>query len=94
MWLRRFVGALDIHQDATVVHYASQSAIHLVNKQGNHGRTKHIAIRFHYIWEDVHEGMVTLKKKSTSENPADMLTKPNFVIMFKHFLDLINVQKK
>ena len=36
-------------------------------------------------------GEIVVKKVHTSENPADMLTKPLPVAKFKHFLNLAGV---
>ena len=56
-----------------------------------HARTKHIDIRFYKIRELIVTGDIVLKKVHTSENAADMLTKPITIAKFKHCLDLINV---
>jgi hypothetical protein len=69
----------------------SQSAIYLAMNQVYHVRTKHIDIRFHKIRELIVTGDIVLKKVHTSENAADMLTKPVTTAKFKHCLDLINV---
>ena len=58
-----------------------------------HVRTKHIDVRFHKIRELVAIGELLLEKIHTSENAADMLTKPITVDKFKHCLDLTNVSR-
>ena len=58
-----------------------------------HARTKHIDVRFHKIRELVATSELLLEKIRTSENTADMLTKPATADKFKHCLDLINVSK-
>lgn len=40
-----------------------------------HGRTKHIDIRHHFVRELLESGQIQLKYVSTSEMPADVLTK-------------------
>lgn len=47
---------MSICQDTTVVYCDCQSAMHLVKNQGNHGKTKPVNIRFHFVRE------VTMKK--------------------------------
>ena len=54
-------------------------------------RTKHIDVRNHKIRELVASGELLLEKVHTSENAADMLTKPIPAVKFKHCLDLINI---
>ena len=56
-------------------------------------RTKHIDVRFHKIRELVATGELLLEKIHTSENAADMLTKPITIEKFKHCLDVTNVSR-
>ena len=73
------------------MHCDSESAIHFAKNQVYHARTKHIDVRFHKIRELVSSGELLLEKVHTSENAADMLTKPVTTDKFKHCLNLINV---
>jgi hypothetical protein len=50
-------------------------------------------VRFHKIRELVAKGELLLEKIHTSENVADMLTKPITTDKFKHCLDLTNVSR-
>jgi hypothetical protein len=58
-----------------------------------HAKTKHIDVRFHKIRELVATDELLLEKIYTSENAADMLTKPITSDKFKHCLDLTNVSR-
>ena len=40
-----------------------------------HKRTKHINIKYHYIWEKIAEGILRVNKVNTKDNLADILTK-------------------
>ena len=40
-----------------------------------HAHTKHIDVRYHFIREVLEDGLVTLIKVDTLQNPADALTK-------------------
>ena len=51
-----------------------------------HERTKHIDVRYHFIRDVIEEGEIVVVKIPTTDNPADMLTKPVLVIKFKHCL--------
>jgi hypothetical protein len=73
------------------MHCDSESAIYLAKNQVYHPRTKHINVRFHKIRELIVTGDIVLEKVHTSENAADMLTKPITTTKFKHCLDLVNV---
>jgi hypothetical protein len=93
LWLTGLVKELGIQQGGVSLHCDSQSAIYLAKNQVYHARTKHIDVRFHKIRELVATGELLLEKIHTSENAADMLTKPITADKFKHCLDLINVSR-
>lgn len=60
---------------ATELFCDSQSAIALSQNPVYHARTKHIAIKYHYIRELVANKEIALKYVSTTDNTADVLTK-------------------
>ena len=53
----------------------NQSAQNLVSNPVLHQRSKHIDIHFHYTREKAQEGALTINHISSSENPADLMTK-------------------
>ena len=69
----------------------SQSAIHLTKNDAYHSKTKRISVKYHYVIDTVATGEIVVKKIHTSENPADMLTKPLPISKFKHCLDLVSI---
>ena len=52
------------------------NAINIFKNLIMHSRTKHIAIRYHFLKEKVVEGEVKLEFVPTSEQVADIFTKP------------------
>ena len=76
LWLAGLVKELGIQQGGVQLHCDSQSAMFLAKNQVYHVRTKHIDVRFHKIEEVVSSSELLLEKIQTSENAADMLTKP------------------
>jgi len=67
------------------------SAIYLVKNQVYHARTKHINIRFHFIWEIFDDSDIELQKIHTKEYPADMLTKVVSGVNFAHVKELFHI---
>ena len=53
----------------------NQSAIHLCKNSTFHSRSKHIDVRYHWIWEILDSKLLTLENVHTSDNGTDMLTK-------------------
>uniref|UniRef100_A0A2N9GSE2 CCHC-type domain-containing protein n=1 Tax=Fagus sylvatica TaxID=28930 RepID=A0A2N9GSE2_FAGSY len=76
LWLKGLVKELGLNQGGVQKYCDSQSAIYLAKNQVYHARTKHIDVRFHKIRELIVTGDIVLEKVHTSENAADMLTKP------------------
>ena len=93
LWLTGLVRELGVEQGGVRLHCDSQSAIYLANNQVYHARTKHIDVRFHKIRELLVAKSIVLLKVHTSENAADMLTKPVTSDKFKHCLDLLHVTR-
>uniref|UniRef100_A0A2N9GFK1 CCHC-type domain-containing protein n=1 Tax=Fagus sylvatica TaxID=28930 RepID=A0A2N9GFK1_FAGSY len=91
LWLKGLVKELSLNQGGVQMHCDSQSVIYLAENQVYHAKTKHIDVRFHKIRELIVTGDIVLEKVHTSENAADMLTKPVTTAKFKHCLDLVNV---
>ena len=56
-----------------------------------HERSKHIVVKYNFIRETVSKGIVVVRKVATTDNPADMMTKPVPLHKFKHCLDLIGI---
>jgi hypothetical protein len=82
---------LGLQQNVTTVFCDRQSEIQFTKNQIYHERTKHIDVRYYFLWEVVTQGNITVKKIATTKNPADMLINPILVLKFKHCLDLIGV---
>ena len=60
----------------TTVFTDSQSAKTLAENPIFHAKTKHIEVKYHFIWEKFQEGKFILKHISTAKMIADVLTKP------------------
>ena len=75
LWLRRLLAELGLEQQPTIILVDNQSTIALTKHKMVKPRTKHIALRYHWIKEQVAEGAVCVKYISTVDNVADFLTK-------------------
>ena len=91
IWLKGLVSDLGLKQGDTIVFCDSQNAIHLTKNQMYYERTKHIDVRFHFILDNVSQGIIAVIKVATVDNPTDMMTKLVPLNKFKHCLDLIGV---
>ena len=71
----------------------NKSAIELVKNATFHSRTKHIAIRYHYIREAYNDGTIILSHRGTDDMPADIFTKPLVRIKLNKFSQLVGLSQ-
>ena len=60
----------------TVLKCDNKSSIKLAHKQIYHARTKHIEIQHHFVREKIQSNEIDLIYCNTTNNVADMFTKP------------------
>jgi hypothetical protein len=59
-----------------------------------HDKSKHIKIRYHYIRDMVHKGVVKLHYVATDEHITNVLTKLLSRVKFEYFRDKLGVVQK
>jgi hypothetical protein len=75
-WIRDLLNELGFARKwPTPILVDNQSAIVLSKQPLFHSRTKHIQLAFHYVRQKQARGVISVEKVSTSEQPADFLTK-------------------
>ena len=77
MYIRHVLNALGFsHRLAsTMLLVDIFAAIAIASKPGVNGKTKHIALRYHFIRQLIAEGIIDVVKVGTADNVADVLTK-------------------
>ena len=70
----------------------NSSTIKLSRNPVLHGRTKHIDVRFHFLRDLVREGAVDLIHCGTTEQVADIMTKPLKLETFCKLRDMLGLQ--
>jgi hypothetical protein len=77
VWLRNFLKELKISINRrTLLHVDNQEAMRLAINPSTHPLTKHIDIKHHLIRELIEGGTVELEYVVTTEQQADIFTKP------------------
>ena len=66
---------LGILVEVPTLHCDSQSAIMLSKNPMFHAKTKHIDVKYHFIWDVLEDKHMELVKVHIDENPTNLLTK-------------------
>lgn len=94
IWLRSLLTDL-VHPDfanhAVRLYSDNKGAMDLARNNAFHARTKHIAIRYHFIREAVEKGEVDLGYRRTEDMPADIFTKPLAHARLEHLRGLFGL---
>ena len=92
IWLRRILKHLGLEEkEATKILCDNNSTIQLSKNPVLHGRSKHIAVRFHFLRDLVNEQVVQLKYCNTNEQVADVMTKAVKLDQFEKFRRMLGV---
>jgi hypothetical protein len=76
IWLRNLLHDMKVPQhEATEIRVDNKSAIELAKNPGNHERTKHIDVRFHFIREHIKDETIRVVHVQSTDQAADILTK-------------------
>jgi len=75
-WTVSLLQQLDFEVDLPIDIYCDSLGAHAIAANSvYHKRTKHIAIRYHYICDVISHGTINIEAISTKSNIADILTK-------------------
>ena len=69
-------GLFDLELDTTVILCDNQSCIKMTEYPVFHDKSKHIEMRYFYIWDMVHKGAIKIQYISIDEQVSDLLKKP------------------
>jgi hypothetical protein len=79
--------------EPTIIHCDNQSRINISKNHVFHDRSKHIEMRYHYVWDMVQKKILNIQCVPTAEQTVDILTKPLSLTKFVYFRDKVGVAK-
>jgi hypothetical protein len=84
-WLYDLLMELELYKDTNpiIIYTDSQSAAAIANNDVCHGRTKHIATRYHWIRDEIKKNLFKLQYINTTEQIADIHTKALNRVVFE-----------
>jgi hypothetical protein len=92
IWLRNLIEEIaGKGMDSVTLKIDNISAINLAKNPISHGRSKHIEMRYHYLREQVNNGLLKLEHCRSEVQLADILTKSVQNEVFKRLRDLMGV---
>lgn len=94
IWLHLLLTELDAHllfKKPTPIYADNQGAIALAKNPEFHARTKHIAVRHHFIRQEIDAGTCEFHYVRTTEQAADGFTKPLGKIAFRRFVNQLGM---
>jgi hypothetical protein len=95
IWLRKLLEELGFEQrDPTDLLGDNQGSIALAKNPGDHPRTKHIALRYHFIRFAIANGNIDLDYVPTSEMAADGLTKGLTGAKHEQFVRMLGMEPR
>jgi hypothetical protein len=78
IWIKNFLedlGVVPSVQDPIEIFCDNEGAVALTKEPKDHGKSRHIDRKYHFVRHKVAEGKVIVKRVSSEENPADPFTK-------------------
>lgn len=91
LWMKQMLEDYGLPQDILNLYCDNTSAINISKNPVQHSRTKHIDIRHHFICDLVDEGIVSLEYLNTTNQKADLFTKPLNYLRFNYLRKLVGV---
>ncbi|GKA87768.1 hypothetical protein Tco_0809532 [Tanacetum coccineum] len=92
LWMRTQLIDYGFHFDKIPMYCDSKAAIAISCNPVQHSRTKHIAVRYHFIKEQVENGIVELFFVRTEYQLADLFTKALLEERFKYLIRRIGMR--
>nr|GEU35229.1 copia protein [Tanacetum cinerariifolium] len=92
LWMRTQLTNYGYHFDKIPIYYDTKSAIAISCNPVQHSKTKHIAVRYHFIKEHVEKGTIELYFVKTDYQLADIFTKALLVDTFNYLVRLLRMR--
>ena len=92
IWMQTWLDEVEIaYTTPGIIKGDSRGAIALAKTTKDHGKVKHIDIRHHYLRELVKSNLIAFEQISSSDNIADVFTKPLARDHHHRFLEALNI---
>ncbi|KAL4583270.1 hypothetical protein LXL04_007838 [Taraxacum kok-saghyz] len=86
LWIQSQLRDYGVNMKKIPIYCDSESAIRICHNPVQHSKTKHIALRYHFIKDHIEEGNIEIHFVKTTEQLADIFTKALAEIPFMNIL--------
>jgi hypothetical protein len=77
LWMKQTLTDIQVEYDEPIPIYCDNTSTISISKNPvMHSKTKHIPIKYHFLWEQVAEKNIRVEYVGTKEQVADIFTKP------------------
>jgi hypothetical protein len=77
LWMKQTLKYIQVDYDEPIpIYHDNKSAISISRNPVMHSKTKHIPIKYHFLWEQVAEKNIRVEYVGTKEQLKDIFTKP------------------
>ena len=84
LWITYFLDELQIPYETPTIFTDSKSAMEWSKNACHHQRTKHVALKYFFVRDEVTSRRVKVAYISTKDNVADLLTKNTTIGVYKY----------
>ena len=92
VWIKKLFAELDIEEDKPIMIFEDNQSAICIAKHQQHGRTKHVDIKYHYTRDQVAANVIELKHCPSKEMIADALTKPLPTSQFRRLCSMMGLK--
>ena len=96
IWLKRLLAELLSQKETSkpaIIYEDNQSAICMTKYPQFHGRSKHIAIKYHFVRDEAKKGNIEVEYCRTDDMIADMLTKGLYAERFAKLKEMVGIKE-
>jgi hypothetical protein len=92
LWMKQTLTDIQVeYNDPIPIYCDNKSAISISKNLVMHSKTKHIPIKYHFLWEQVAEKNIIVEYVGTKEQVEDIFTKPLPRESFEYLLQRLGV---
>lgn len=91
IWLKRLLQEITVLNEVPTLMIDNASAIKLVKNPEFHKRSKHVEVRYYFVREKYHEGVINVEHVASIDQIADIMTKPLAKVQYLKLVNMLGL---